>query len=91
MPSHHRELDPGDDAGGPPSLHNEYDWELVHAKQQLTLDALRHLPFTEQHVMALRGFHNPPFQEEPSLRHWSGRFVWFSADTRFNLVHRRTP
>jgi len=41
--------------------------------------------------MALRGFHNPPFQEEPSLRHWSGRFVWFSADTRFNLVHRRTP
>lgn len=71
------------------ALHNEGDWELVHDGQHLALADVRRLPSSEQHVMTLRGYYNPPSQDEPSLRHWSGHFVWFSAGTRFTIVQAR--
>lgn len=68
------------------SLHAPGDWLLVHGKQQLRLHELERLPVSETHVMALRGYYNPPYQEEPSLRHWSGRFVWFLSENTFALM-----
>jgi hypothetical protein len=87
----HREFDPDQDEDGPPALHNAGDWELVHDQQQLALDDLRRLPSVEQHVMSLRGYYNPPYQEEPSRRHWSGRFIWFSAGAKFTLAPPARP
>lgn len=74
---------------GEPGLHNEGDWELVHDKQRLSLLDVRRLPSSEKHVMALGGYYDPPFQVEPSQRHWEGRFVWFSSGTKFALVPHR--
>jgi hypothetical protein len=70
---------------GESALHNPGSWLLVHGKQELSLDDLQRLPFSETHVMALRGYYNPPYQDEPSRRHWSGRFVWFASGSRFTL------
>jgi hypothetical protein len=67
---------PDDDHDGS-SLHSPGSWLLAHGKQQLDLDEVEKLPASETHVMALRGYYNPPYQDEPSRRHWSGRFVWF--------------
>jgi hypothetical protein len=65
------------------SLHNELDWRFVHGKQTLTLAQLGKLKTSETHVMALRAFYTPPFDESPSERKWSGRFVWFTAAKQF--------
>lgn len=70
------------------SLHNESEWQLAHGASTFTLARLRKLPKTETHVMALRGFYTPPFQDSPSGRHWSGQFVWFAADVQFALQHK---
>jgi hypothetical protein len=71
--------------GGETPMHQPGVWLLKHGAQELDLDEVAHLPFSETHVMALRDYYDPPFQYEPSRRHWSGRFVWFSAPTRFAL------
>jgi hypothetical protein len=73
------------DPDGGTAIHQAGAWMLEHGTQQLDLDELLRLPFSETHVMALRDYYDPPFQYEPSRRHWSGRFVWFSAGARFAL------
>ena len=78
---------PLDDDGGP-GLHNKSGWELVHGKQRLDLEEVERLPSSQEHVMALRGYYDPPFQVEPSRRRWAGRFIWFSSGTRFTIEHR---
>lgn len=72
-------------ADGEPHMHQRGAWVLEHGKQQLDLEAVPRLPSSEMHVMALRDYYDPPFQDEPSLLHWSGTFVWFSSGTRFAL------
>lgn len=63
-------------------LHDELDWQLVHAKRSLTLDQVAKLPATETHIMAVRAY-TPPFHRSASEAEWSGRFVWFDAGKRF--------
>jgi len=73
------------DQDGETGIHEGTGWELVHGKQRLPREDVARLPSSDTHVMALRGYYTPPFQTEPSLRHWSGTFVWFSAAATFLL------
>jgi hypothetical protein len=77
------------DNDGKPDLHNAGGWELVHGKQRLSLEEVERLQGSEENVMSLRGYYDPPFQVEPSRRRWSGRFLWFSSGATFTLEHRR--
>jgi hypothetical protein len=67
-------------------IHVPGDWQLVHGAQRFDLDRVEQLPALDTHVMALRSYYTPPFQDEPSRLHWRGRFVWFAAGQKFALV-----
>jgi hypothetical protein len=62
-------------------LHNEGDWQLVHGGRAFTLAQVEKLRASEHHVMSVRAY-TPPTQSSATQRDWSGRFVWFSVDTK---------
>lgn len=63
------------------ALHNEGDWQLVHGGRAFTLAQVEKLRASEHHVMSVRAY-TPPTEASATQRDWSGRFVWFAADTK---------